>query len=99
MMSEEKSELHEIDEKIILKLEAKVAELTRENNDLMTLVIPELQLDLKDALATISELEGFCERFINSYPDWSDEYEALEEARKDEGTLESHLAMKNAGLL
>jgi len=51
----------------------------KENYDLMTISIPELQLDLKDALAKVAELEGFCERFVNSYPDWSDSYEALKQ--------------------
>ena len=38
------------------KAEAKAAELRKENNDLMTLVIPELQLDLKEAHESITSL-------------------------------------------
>ena len=67
----------------IMQLKAKVAELRKENYDLMTISIPELQLDLKDAQATIRRL---CE---------ATDFDVLH----DEGTLESHLAMKNAGLL
>jgi len=29
----------------------------------------------------IDQLEPFCERFVNAYPDWRDEYEALGEAK------------------
>ena len=49
------------------KLRAKIAELTRENNDLMTLVIPELQLDLKDALAMVAKLVGGIEQVAEAY--------------------------------
>ena len=48
-------------------LEARVAALTRENNDLMTLVIPELQLDLKDALAMVAKLVGGIEQVAEAY--------------------------------
>jgi hypothetical protein len=32
---------------------------------------------LMDKNDTIKELESLCERFVNAYPDWRDEYEAL----------------------
>jgi hypothetical protein len=33
--------------------------------------------DCKHLLDRITELQAFCEQFINAYPDWRDKYELL----------------------
>ena len=49
------------------RLETKVAELQKENNDLMTISIPELQLDLKDAGELIKSQNEALEKYRNGY--------------------------------
>lgn len=58
---------------------AKVAELRKENDDLMTLAIPELQLDLKDAQAKITAVHVW----YSKRGDWQELARILKENRDE----------------
>ena len=60
-------------------LKAKVAELRKENDDLMTLAIPELQLDLKDAQAKITAVHVW----YSKRGDWQELVRILKENRDE----------------